>query len=521
MGDSLKKDKKINADLRIIKKKYGEEMMHLCRRLFSTLLDEPGLLPKQMLKLFEPTRFLYEDIVKNNLIDDFKDYVYSSIPPEDKEKIITDKTPKELMDEAGYKLYECKSELHIKTFARYYKLDEMLCTFKEKRIKDYYVFFAIKKNVSQIKRENFTNPQRQDEYGTSVISLQFTKGKTNTLSIKNRYNHKVYNPDSTFSNNLNNIIYGLKESFEKYYKFNLENYNPNLNIPGYVKATDGKFYKYNYQYNNKYYCPNNIIIDNGKVIKTYQENEKYLILDYFILDLVNKQITLYDNYINDSFIDGIKDIEKITIIKSKETENKTIGIICKNNKIIIEVDKTNKIIGYENQNLTEIKDNFLSNNTQLQYINLPNIEKIGNWFLMRNQNITSINFPKLTEIGNFFITYNKVLNSLKLPNIIKIGDSFLTSNQELTELILPTLTTLGDRAITHNLKIRKIALNNLKLIGYTFHNTDNPELVEINIPNLENFIKKDLTSLVEKNKLKEIKSLLNMKNNKILKRRLA
>ena len=251
------------------------------------------------------------------------------------------------------------------------------------------------------------------------------------------------------------------------------------------------------------------------------DSEKYIVFDYFILDLVNKQITLYDNYINDSFIDGIKDIEKITIIKSKETENKTIGIICKNNKIIIEVDKTNKIIGFENQNLTEIKDNFLSNNTSLQYINLPNIEKIGNWFLMRNQNITSINFPKLTEIGNFFITYNKVLNSLKLPNIIKIGDSFLTSNLELTELILPTLTTLGDRAITHNMKIRKIDLNNLKLIGYTFHNTDNPKLVEINIPNLENFIKKDLTSLVEKNKIKEIKSLLNMKNNKILKRRLA
>ena len=521
MGENLDKNKKINADLRIIKKKYGEEMMHLCRRLFSTLLDEPGLLPKQMLKLFEPSRFLYEDIVKNNLIDDFKDYVYSSIPPEDKEKIITDKTPKELMNEAGYNLYECKSEFHIKTFARYYKLDEMLCTFKEQRIKDYYVFFAVKKNVKEIKRENFISPQRQDEYGTSVISLQFTKGKTNTLSIKNRYNHKVYNPDSTFSNNLNNIIYGLKESFEKYYNFNFENYNPNLNIPGYIKAKDGKFYKYNYTYNKKYYCPNNIIIDNGEVIKTYQENEKYLILDYFILDLVNKQITLYDNNINDSFLDGIKDIEKITIIKSKENENKTIGIICKNNKIIIEVDKLNRIIGYENQNLIEIKDYFLSNNTSMQYINLPNIEKIGNWFLMRNQNITSINFPKLTEMGDFFITYNKTLNYLNLPSIIKIGDSFLSSNQELNELILPTLDTIGDRAVMHNRKIKIIDLRNLKLMGYTFHNTDNPELMEINMPYIENFIKKQLVSLVEKNKSKEIKRLLNMNNTKILKRRLA
>ena len=75
MGDSLK-NKKITADLRIIKKKYGEEMMHLCRKLFSTLLDEPGLLPKQMLKLFEPTRFLYEDIekVKNILTENNIEY---------------------------------------------------------------------------------------------------------------------------------------------------------------------------------------------------------------------------------------------------------------------------------------------------------------------------------------------------------------------------------------------------------------------------------------------------------------
>ena len=35
-----------------------------------------------------------------------------------------------------------------------------------------------------------------------------------------------------------------------------------LYIPGYTVAEDGKYYKYNYEINNIYYCPDNIIIDN-------------------------------------------------------------------------------------------------------------------------------------------------------------------------------------------------------------------------------------------------------------------
>lgn len=82
-------------------------------------------------------------------------------------------------------------------------------------------FFAVKKNADEIKRENFTNPQRQDEYGTSVISIQFSKGTINDLSIKNRYNHSVNNPDATFSNNLENIKPGLTNSFEQHYGLNI------------------------------------------------------------------------------------------------------------------------------------------------------------------------------------------------------------------------------------------------------------------------------------------------------------
>ena len=42
----------MNNDLKIIKKKYGEKMMHFCRDLFPTILETEGLLPKLLMDNF-------------------------------------------------------------------------------------------------------------------------------------------------------------------------------------------------------------------------------------------------------------------------------------------------------------------------------------------------------------------------------------------------------------------------------------------------------------------------------------
>ena len=100
-------------DLKIIKNKYGEKMMHLCRSLFSTILEEEGLLFNTLEANFAYSKFLYDDIVNNELIDGFKNYIYKLIEPEEKEEIIVTKTPTELLSEVGYDLYECKTEEEI------------------------------------------------------------------------------------------------------------------------------------------------------------------------------------------------------------------------------------------------------------------------------------------------------------------------------------------------------------------------------------------------------------------------
>ena len=111
----------IKNDLDIIKKKYGEKMMHLCRRLFPTILEQPGVLSNLILSHFEPSRELYYDIINNDIENEFKDYVYSLLTQPEIVKLNIKKSPKELLDEAGYILYECKTEEDVQSFRKYYR----------------------------------------------------------------------------------------------------------------------------------------------------------------------------------------------------------------------------------------------------------------------------------------------------------------------------------------------------------------------------------------------------------------
>lgn len=471
----------MNNDLKIIKKKYGEDMMHFCRENFSSLLETEGLLSELLMDHFDPSHILYDDIVSNALESDFKNYIYSLVAVENNNEIIVNKTPKELLSDAGYNLFECTTEEEIQNFKKYYASGEELCTFSDNRLQSCRVFFAVKKDVDNIKREDFKNPNRQDLYGTSVISIQFTKDETNTLSIKNRYNHTVNNPDATFSNNLDNIIPGLTKSFENTYGIVQKHKGNAFEIPNYVQANDGKYYKYNYEINNIYYCPNNIIIDNYQVNRL--EKEKYIVFDYFVLDLVNKRLSLYNTYIGDSFLDTISDISKIRIENKEKV--KDITIIPKYGEdIIITLDKQNRLIGYKNNNIKEIGDYFLYFNDTLSELNLSNVEIIGSSFLFYNQIITELNLPKIKEIGNFFMHANCSLTKLVLPKLEIIKNSFLFYNRTLTELSLPNIKVIGDSFLYHNKVMKMIELPNLEKVNDSFLRF-NDLLLELSLPNLQ------------------------------------
>ena len=463
-----------SKELNRIKKLYGEKFMHLCRSLFPTLLEQEGLLTEILKSSFATnSRTLYDDIVNNDLEEEFKNYIYSKIDVEkEKLEIIGEKTPYQLLDENGYNLYECNSEEEIQSFKKYYKSGEELCTFRGNRLNRCVVFFAVKKNVEEIKREDFNNPKREDEYGTSVMSIQFTKSQNSTVSIKNRYNHTVNNPDATYGNDLDKIAPGLTQSFEKLLSergltLNISNIEA-FSIPGYVVADDGKYYKYNKEINGNYYCPGNVIIDHGNVIKL--EPEKQELIDYFILDKENKTLSLYDSLISDSFIDGFKNIDLIEMVNNNNSEQKTKTITIKEKSsdkpITIEINKeSNSIIGYTNENLTNLGDNFLGYNEKLSKLVAPNVTSIKYGVLQNNKGLEKFEAPNLKEIGDCFLRYNVQLSNIEVPNVTYIGNGVLENNKEIEKFEAPNVKIIKDCFLLSNNKLSKFEVPNVTCIG--------------------------------------------------------
>lgn len=464
-----------SKELNRIKKLYGEKFMHFCRSIFPTLLEQEGLLTEVLKSTFATnSRMLYDDIVNSDLEEEFKNYIYSKIDVEkEKPEIIGEKTPYQLLDENGYNLYECNSEEEIQSFKKYYKSGEELCTFHGgNRLNRCVVFFAVKKDVEEIKREDFNNPKREDEYGTSVMSIQFTKSQNSTVSIKNRYNHTVNNPDATYGNDLDKIAPGLRQSFEKLLSergltLNSSNIEA-FYIPGYVVADDGKYYKYNMEINGNYYCPGNVIIDHGNVIKL--EPEKQELIDYFILDKENKTLSLYDSVISDSFIDGFKNIDSIEMANNNNSEQKTKTITIKEKSsdkpITIEINKeSNSIIGYTNENLTNLGDNFLGYNEKLSKLVAPNVTSIKYGVLQNNKGLEKFEAPNLKEIGDCFLRYNVQLSNIEVPNVTYIGNGVLENNKEIEKFEAPNVKIIKDCFLLSNNKLSKFEVPNVTCIG--------------------------------------------------------
>jgi hypothetical protein len=61
-------------ELKQIKKLYGEDMAHLCRSLFPTILNNEGVLLKILKDNLAPTRSLAQDIIK--VISKDKEYYF-------------------------------------------------------------------------------------------------------------------------------------------------------------------------------------------------------------------------------------------------------------------------------------------------------------------------------------------------------------------------------------------------------------------------------------------------------------
>ena len=185
------------------------------------------------------------ETTQEEIIEDFKKAGYDTVIFDDKEKI------------AG-----CK---------KYYAAGEVICTYNNLsgRMSQYHMLVAIKKDIDKIQRSK--TPQREDEYGTSILNIQIAKNGSH-MSIKNRYNHTVNECDSTLNNNLDLLVPGLQAKVLGYY--NIASLNKNKNYYKNIIKINGVYLKYVTEVENVYF--GNFVLD-GKNGVRFADNGRYYV----------------------------------------------------------------------------------------------------------------------------------------------------------------------------------------------------------------------------------------------------
>lgn len=383
----------------------------------------------------------------------------------------SDLNPLELLSRAGYEAFVVDSLKKQNSIKKYFRIGEELCTFNDdERFKDFYMIHAVKRGADKIKPAD--KPKREDEYGTSVISIQIPK-TGGSISIKNRYNHTVNSPDSTFYNNPDNIIAGLTDSLQKF--FDVEFNVSEADLPDNYRLIEDQLIKYNYEITNIYFG-SYYYFTGDKIVKI---NTGYqVMMDYMVLDEKEKKITSPihgDTY--DVFCEAFNG-KKTTRTNEKD---KIIVSTADGNRVVI-VD--GKIVELELANVTEIGNYFLCDNTSLVSVSLPNVKKIGKNFLYDNKILKTINLPNVKEIGNVFLSSNETLKTINLPKVRSIGNCFLFNNHLLASINLPEVFLIGDSFLSKCWTLNFINLPKVKEIGNNFL-MQNELLNSVNLPKVE------------------------------------
>ena len=459
-----------------IKKQNGEHFAKAIRGYDNGIFDIPGIV----------------DIVKyaGREAEPIMEYL-ESLKQVQIEETGVYQDPITLLDAAGYNAYYVTSLEEQNKIEPYYataeelkkmgihppsSTGEALCTFRDStRFKNYHIINAVRKDVDQIRREDFKGKEkREDRYGTSVISIQILKSG-GFISIKNRYNHSITNPDNTFNSNPDNIILGLSNAIRHH--FDVDFSAQKVKLPNGYTFINNQIIKYNYEKDNIYFGSNFYVQDG--VIHRLKSHE--IMFNSYIFDLKTRTLTRLGALETDK--KGADDTEFKRVF-AKETEGYNIVLKKAENgyHMLLHKPKENgspeqpdiDFLTIENGQITElnlpttteIKDDFLQNNAdRLRSFTAPNLERMGDGCLNDPHLLTSLNLPKLKRLGNGCFINLYSLTTLDLPALSETGYKCFHSMYHLRSLNLPALTRVGWGFIQTNHCLKSIYLPSLTQMG--------------------------------------------------------
>lgn len=448
-----------------IKKVYGEHIARLCRQIVPELFEEPTLVPRLLSFCFAPHPELYQDMLtlgKYNI----RNYMYSRLDRKE-ELFESPKSARELLADVGYKLFVCTRPEDISYFKSCYDPDELLCTFTdgvENRFKDAYYFFLAKENAFSLKREDFTNPNREDEYSTSLICLQIDRVNHN-IKMCSRYNHTVDFADSMFSNNLDNIVPGLRYAMQRDFNIKISHrecvdFSEMCHLNYVEYGPYRTMFKYNEHLNDKYYCPNNVVLEDEKV-RTVPKDHTAL-LDYYVIDYENHELYTYDDQIEDYY--KKKKFKKCDYAGDRDIDVYKITFED-DNQLLLMTDKMNRIISICDNDSTEIGDHYFSACHHVVDVSLRKVQKIGDDFVGGSSALKRVDTPYVEEVGDDFAAYASKVKDISFDYLRVAGNSFFMSDIAARYVNLPSLVRMGDFAFLQNTDLKSIKLPNAEYLG--------------------------------------------------------
>jgi len=523
--------KRKNIIFEQIKKQNGEHFAKAIKKLHSGIFEIPGIVETIRYAGRDPEPVLkYLISLKKIHIEETDEY----------------KDPLELLAQAGYDAYYVHNLREQNAIEHYFAPGEELCTFFDAtRFQRFYIINAVKKNVDEIKRRDFLGREkREDDYGRSVISIQIAKDGS-SISIKNRYNDAVANPDNTFNSNPDEIQKGLASALRKKFKVDFSSHA--VTLPSNYTLWNNRILRYHTWVGDSYIGADFVAC--GDDITMIDKNTE-LILDHWIFNSKTREIKdiAPDYYEPDGFPEVLlNEIQgkAIQIIKNpdyshtlladgkpvlKEKEGQIVELTITADKIpstkpflshntSIESFSIPNIRFLPNNVLTNdvalkklyapkvqkfgnncfcesqisvvdlpkaqiFGDNFMDNNIYCHTFNAPNAAQFGDFCLNQNKFIQSFCFPHLVRIGDDFAIKNQIVREFIAPNLQDLGRYFLASDLELESLDLPAATALPEGFLNQNIKLRHLGAENVTYIDNEClpHNL---LLEELSLPNVE------------------------------------
>ena len=220
---------------------------------------------------------------------------------------------REAFKSVGYDTVIFDDEKAILDCKKYYTKGELICTYNnlQARMREYHMLVAIKKDISKIERSK--NPDREDEYGTSILNIQVARNGSH-MSIKNRYNHTVSQPDSTLNNNLDMLCYGLQSMVLGYY--GLASLSSKKSYYENVVNIGGVYLKYHTEKNNVYF--GSFVLDGVNGVR-YVDSSRYYVT-------LGKDA---DRYYNHPLVLDFKEKRAIDVCGQKDKPSGKVGLLTR------------------------------------------------------------------------------------------------------------------------------------------------------------------------------------------------